>query len=98
MVVAGPPQRWQTAWSLSTNSACASSSGIGPNGSRRKSWSSPAAITRAPPSGERERGADDLVLEELHLVDPDHLVAARVLDELGDAADRDGRASGCPRG
>ncbi len=45
-----PPQRWQTAWSLSTNSACASSSGIGPNGSRRKSWSRPAAITRAPPS------------------------------------------------
>ena len=50
VVVAGPPQRWQTAWSLSTNSAWASSSGIGPNGSRRKSWSSPATITRAPPS------------------------------------------------
>ena len=46
----GPPQRWQTAWSLSTNSARARSSGIGPNGRRRKSWSSPAAITRAPPS------------------------------------------------
>jgi len=37
VVVAGPPHRWQTAWSLSTNSAWLRSSGIGPNGSRLKS-------------------------------------------------------------
>ena len=36
--------------------------------------------------GERERGADDLLLEELGLVDPDHLEPARALDELGHAA------------
>ena len=50
VVVAGPPQRWQTACSLSTNSACERSSGIGPNGRRRKSWSSPATTTRTPRS------------------------------------------------
>ena len=35
VTVAGMPQRWQTACSLSTNSAIASSSGIGPNGRPR---------------------------------------------------------------
>ncbi len=56
VVVAVPPQRWHTAWSLSTNSAWERSSGIGPNGSRRKSWSSPAAMTRTPRSA-RSRAA-----------------------------------------
>ena len=69
VVVAGPPQRSQTAWSLSTNSAWASNSGIGPNGSRRKSWSSPATITRGAAVSEGERGADDLAVEELDLVE-----------------------------
>ena len=50
VVVAAPPQLWQTAWSLSTNSACDRSAGIGPNGTRRKSWSSPATMTRVPRS------------------------------------------------
>ncbi len=49
-MVAGPPQRWQTASSLSTNSATQSRVGIEPNGRPRKSWARPAAMTRAPPS------------------------------------------------
>ena len=41
--------------------------------------------------GECERGVDDRRLEELHLVDPDHVAAARPGDELRAAVDRDGR-------
>ena len=90
VVVAGPPQRWQTACSLSTNSAWASSSGIGPNGSRRKSWSRPGGDHARAAVGERERRPDDLAVEELNLVDPDDLHAACALDELGDVRHRDG--------
>ena len=44
---AAAPQRTQTAGILSTYSAIAMSSGIGPNGRRRKSRSSPATMTRS---------------------------------------------------
>ena len=40
--------------------------------------------------GERERRVDDCAVEELHLVDPDHVVAGGAGDELGDALHRDG--------
>ena len=47
---AAAPQRMHTACILSTYSAIAMSSGIGPKGRRRKSRSSPATITRTPRS------------------------------------------------
>ena len=75
VIVAGPPQRWQTASSLSTNSATQSSVGIAPNGRPRKSCASPAATTRAPSRDERVDRVDDPVVEELHLVDADRVVA-----------------------
>ena len=56
VMVAGPAQRWQTACSLSTSSARQSSSGIGPNGEPRKSWSRPGARGRASPWGPAHRG------------------------------------------
>src|SRR2546428_6244164 len=48
--VADSPQTTQIASSLSTRSASARSVGTGPNGSPRKSRSSPAQMTRRPPS------------------------------------------------
>ena len=47
-----------------------------PNGSPRKSCASPAATTR-PPRSTSSDDLDDAVVEELHLVDPDRLVARR---------------------
>ena len=90
VVVAGPPQRWHTAWSLSTNSACERSSGIGPNGSRRKSWSSPATTTRTPRSARSSARRDDSLTEELGLVDPHDVEALRLRRDLRDRGDRDG--------
>ena len=43
-----------------------------------------------PAVGQRERRTDDRVVEELHLVDADHVVPGRAGDELRDAVDRDG--------
>ena len=83
MSVAGPPHRWQTASSLSTNSATQSSVGIEPNGSPRKSCARPAATTRAPRFDEGRDRFDDPVVEELHLVDPDRVVTAREPKHLG---------------
>ena len=77
VVVAGPPQRWQTAWSLSTNSACERSSGIGPNGRRRKSWSSPATTTRTPRSARSSAHATTASPKNCSLVDPDDVESLR---------------------
>ena len=72
VMVAGPAQIWQIACSLSASSAWASSCGIGPNGSPRKSRSRPAASTRAPRRTRRSATSTIAVVEELHLVDADH--------------------------
>ncbi len=40
--------------------------------------------------GEVERRPDDAGVEELHLVDPDHIVPGRPADELRHTVDRDG--------
>ena len=81
VIVAGPPQRWQTACSLSTSSARQSSSGIEPNGRPRKSWSSPDDDDARSALDEHVDDEHDPRREELHLVDPDHVVG------LGEARD-----------
>ncbi len=91
MVVAGPPQRWQTAWSLSTNSAWARSSGRGPNGQTPEILVEPGGDHADAALRERQRRVHDARLEELDLVDPDDVAATRPGDELRAAVDRYGR-------
>ena len=45
---------------------------------------------RVPPSASVSAASDDRGVEELHLVDPDDVVAGRARDELGNAFDGDG--------
>ena len=89
VIVAGPQQRWQTACSLSTSSARQSSSGIEPNGRPRKSWSRPDTTTRVPRSTSTSM-EDDGRCEELHLVDPDHVVRLGEAGNLLGPRHRDG--------
>ena len=58
-----------------------------PNGCRRKSWSRPETTTRTPLSASDSAASTIGCVEELHLVDPDDVVAVRACDELGNAVD-----------
>ena len=91
VVVAGPPQRWQTAWSLSTNSARERSSGHRAERLAPEVLVEPCADHARAALGEGERRVDDPLFEELHLVDPDDLRRACARDELGASVDRDSR-------
>ena len=56
---------------------------MGPNGRRRKSWSRPGDEDAQAAVRELERGRDDLGLEELDLVDADHLGSLHARAQLG---------------
>ena len=77
------PQAWQTAWSLSTNSAIASSSGIGPE--RQPAVVGVETRDDDAAAGARQRlhDAHDLGAEELRLVDTDDVER---LGQLGHVA------------
>ena len=60
-----------------------SSVGIEPNGSARKSCARPETTTREPRRTSVSIGGDDALVEELHLVDADRVVAGREPQHLG---------------